>query len=171
MNALSTSPLFSHKYALSIAALSAAGLLITVFLMQYWGGMAPCSLCVTQRWPHGVALVLGIVAILPITAPPLRRILLAAIAIAFAITAGIGGYHAGVEYGWFAGPTACSGTISSDTVEDLKRQLMAQPVIRCDEVAWSLFGISLAGYNFLISIALAIFCAISSLAGAERGRR
>ncbi len=143
MSMLSASPIFSHRNASGIAALAAAGLLIAVFAMQYIGGLAPCSLCLTQRWPHGAALLLGLIAFMPITAAPARRLLLALIALSFAITAGIGAYHAGVEYGWFAGPTACSGTISGNTVEELKRQLMAQPVVRCDEVAWSLFGVSL----------------------------
>jgi disulfide bond formation protein DsbB len=171
MSTISTSPLLSHRNAASIAALAAAGLLIAVFAMQYIGGLAPCSLCLTQRWPHSVALALGLIALMPITAAPARRLLLALIALSFAVTAGIGAYHAGVEYGWFEVPTACSGTISGNTVEELKRQLMAQPVVRCDEVAWSLFGVSLAGYNFLASSALALFCATAAFRSAEKFRR
>ena len=171
MSTISTSPLLSHRNAASIAALAAAGLLIAVFAMQYIGGLAPCSLCLTQRWPHSVALALGLIALMPITAAPARRLLLALIALSFAVTAGIGAYHAGVEYGWFAVPTACSGTISGNTVEELKRQLMAQPVVRCDEVAWSLFGVSLAGYNFLASSPLALFCATAAFRSAEKFRR
>jgi disulfide bond formation protein DsbB len=171
MSTISTSPLLSHRNAASIAALAAAGLLIAVFAMQYIGGLAPCSLCLTQRWPHSVALALGLIALMPITAAPARRLLLALIALSFAVTAGIGAYHAGVEYGWFAVPTACSDTISGNTVEELKRQLMAQPVVRCDEVAWSLFGVSLAGYNFLASSALALFCATAAFRSAEKFRR
>ena len=171
MSTISTYPLLSHRNAASIAALAAAGLLVAVFAMQYIGGLAPCSLCLTQRWPHSVALALGLIALMPITAAPARRLLLALIALSFAVTAGIGAYHAGVEYGWFAGPTACSGTISGNTVEELKRQLMAQPVVRCDEVAWSLFGVSLAGYNFLASSALALFCATAAFRSAEKFRR
>ena len=171
MSALSAFPLFSHRNAAAIAALAAAGLLITVFAMQYIGGLAPCSLCLTQRWPHGIALALSIIALMPITAAPARKLLLVLIALSFAVTAGIGFYHAGVEYGWCAGPSACSGSITGNTVEELKRALMAQPVVRCDEVAWSLFGISLAGYNFLASGALAIFCAIAALFGTEKFRR
>jgi disulfide bond formation protein DsbB len=171
MSTISTSPLLSHRNAASIAALAAAGLLIAVFAMQYIGGLAPCSLCLTQRWPHSVALALGLIALMPITAAPARRLLLALIALSFAVTAGIGAYHAGVEYGWFAVPTACSGTISGNTVEELKRQLMAQPVVGCDEIAWSLFGVSLAGYNFLASSALSVFCATAAFRSAEKFRR
>jgi len=72
-----------------------------------------------------------------------------------------------VEQGIFAGPTTCSGGITGDSVEELRRKLMAAPIIRCDEVAWSLFGISLAGYNVIASAALAIFSGVSALRGRE----
>ena len=120
-----------------------------------------------QRWPHGIALALGLLAMMPITGVTTRRILLTMISLAFATTAGIGAYHAGVEYGWFPGPATCSGNIDANTIAELKRQLLAQPVVRCDEVAWSLLGLSFAGYNFLISSTLAIFCAISAFVGAK----
>ena len=94
-----------------------------------------------------------------------RRVLLLLCAVAFAASAGIGIYHVGVEQGLFAGPTACSGTITGDSVEELRRALVAAPVVRCDQVAWSLFGISLAGYNVLASVALALFSAGAALYG------
>jgi len=161
------SQLFSHRKATNLAVLIAASLLIAVFAMQYIGGLAPCTLCLTQRWPHGIALALSLLAMMPITGVQTRRILLTMISLAFATTAGIGAYHAGVEYGWFVGPTACSGNIDGNTVTELKRQLLAQPVVRCDEIAWSFLGISLAGYNFLISSTIAIFCATSAFFGAK----
>lgn len=167
MSAPPISRLFSHRKATYIAVLIAASLLISVFAIQYIGGLAPCSLCITQRWPHGIALALGLLAIMPITGAKTRRVLLTMISLAFATTAGIGAYHAGVEYGWFVGPTTCSGNIDGNTIAELKRQLLAQPVVRCDEVAWSLLGISLAGYNFLISSTLTIFCAMSVFVGAK----
>ena len=170
MSTPTISQLFSHRKATNLAALTAAGLLIAVFAMQYIGGLAPCSLCLTQRWPHGIALALSLLAMMPITGAPTRRILLTMISLAFATTASIGAYHAGVEYGWFVGPATCSGNIDGNTVAELKRQLLAQPVVRCDEVPWSLLGISLAGYNFLISGTLAIFCATSAFVGAKNLR-
>jgi disulfide bond formation protein DsbB len=104
---------------------------------------------------------------MPIIGAPARRFLLIMISIAFATTAGIGAYHAGIEYGWFIGPTTCSGNIDGNTIDELKRQLLAQPVVRCDEVTWSLLGISLAGYNFFISSALTTICGISLFVGAK----
>lgn len=138
-------------------------LLLAVFAMQYLGGLAPCKLCIWQRWPHGAVILFGGLALLPAVSDSGRRVLLGLCALSYAATAGIGFYHAGVEYGFFEGPTACSGTIAADNIEELRRQLMAAPVVRCDEVPWSLFGISLAGYNFLVSGALAAFCAVAAL--------
>jgi disulfide bond formation protein DsbB len=131
--------------------------------MEYGFGVAPCNLCVLQRWPHGAVIPLGIMGFVPAVSDSGRRVLLMLCAVAFAITAGIGVYHVGVEQGIFAGPSACSGGITGDSVEELRRKLMAAPVIRCDEVAWSLFGISLAGYNVLASAALAVFSAVVAL--------
>jgi len=167
MYASPISKLFSYQKAIYLAVLVSASLLISVFAIQYIGQLAPCSLCLTQRWPHGIALALGLLAMMPIIGAPARRFLLIMISIAFATTAGIGAYHAGIEYGWFIGPTTCSGNIDGNTIDELKRQLLAQPVMRCDEVTWSLLGISLAGYNFFISSALTTICGISLFVGAK----
>ncbi len=165
MTSLTSSPAdwLKPRTAAALAGGAALLLLLAVFAAQYLGGLAPCKLCLWQRWPHGAAVVFGGMALLPAASDSGRRLLLGLCALAFATTAGIGFYHAGVEYGWFEGPTACSGSISASNIEDLRRQLMAAPVVRCDEVPWSLFGISLAGYNFLISSALAAFSAVAAL--------
>lgn len=151
--------------AATVATGAAAGLLVAVFAMEHIGGLAPCDLCVLQRWPHGAVVLLGGLALVPSISEGGRRLLLGLCALAFVITAGIGVYHVGVEQGIFTGPTACSGGISGDTVEELQRKLMAAPIVRCDEVAWSLFGISLAGYNVIASVALAVFSAAAALRG------
>ena len=160
MSSLSTGLRLSPRTASLSVALAAAGLLAAVFVMEYGFGVAPCNLCVLQRWPHGAVIPLALVAFLPAISDKGRRVLLLLCAAAFATTAGIGIYHVGVEQGIFAGPSACSGGITGDSVEELRRKLMAAPVIRCNEVAWSLFGVSLAGYNVLASSALAVFSAV-----------
>jgi disulfide bond formation protein DsbB len=165
MSSLSTDPQLSLRTASLFVTLAAAGLLATVFVMEYGFGVAPCSLCLLQRWPHGAVIPLGIVAFLPVISDNGRRVLLLLCAVAFATTAGIGIYHVGVEEGIFAGPSACSGGITGNSIEELRRKLMAAPVIRCNEVAWSLFGISLAGYNVLASTVLAGFSAVIGLRG------
>lgn len=165
MSSYSPPQLLPPRKAATIATIAAAGLLIAVFAMEHIGGLAPCNLCVLQRWPHGAVVVLGLLAMLPAISESGRRLLLGLCALAFAITAGIGVYHVGVEQGIFAGPTACSGGITGDSVEELQRKLMAAPIVRCDEVPWSLFGISLAGYNVIASAGLAVFSLVTALRG------
>lgn len=138
MNALSTARLL----ALAVPAALMAGALGS----QYIGGLYPCEMCMWQRWPHYTAIALALLAfVLPSRARPLT--LLAAIAIL--ISGGIGLFHAGVEYGWWQGLTRCSTVGGSSNV---LADIMSAPLVRCDEVQWSLFGISLAGFNAIISL-------------------
>lgn len=122
---------------------------------QYWGGLAPCKLCIWQRWPYVATIVAALLALIVYRRPGARRFLVGICALAFAIGGGIAVYHAGVEQGWFPGPGSCSGAATmAETVEDLRRLLLTQPVVRCDEIQWSLFGVSMAGYNAIISLIL-----------------
>ncbi|WP_380878741.1 dihydroneopterin aldolase [Sphingomonas sp. DBB INV C78] len=114
---------------------------------QYVGGLYPCEMCHWQRWPHYAAIALAILAFL---IRPAARPLTILAAIAILVSGAIGGFHAGVEYGWWEGLTRCS-TIGSSG--DVLADIMSAPLVRCDEVQWSLFGISLAGWNALISLA------------------
>src|SRR5579862_4491887 len=143
----------------------------TALLSQYWGGLIPCELCLLQRWPWRVAIVLAAVAWLAGDRVPLTAAALA-FALLFFISAGLGFYHVGVEQHWFAGPTACSASagLTATTIEELRRQLEAAPVVMCDQVQWALFGISLAGWNVVASLALAGFCAASAAWLAPRRR-
>jgi disulfide bond formation protein DsbB len=127
-------------------------------LSQYWGGLAPCELCLLQRWPWGIAIVISFVATMVGSRPALPWVagLLAAV---FAVSSILAFYHVGVEQHWFAGPSACSGTATAaDTVEALKAQILRQQPVRCDEVAWSPGGISLAGWNLLASLVMTGCC-------------
>jgi disulfide bond formation protein DsbB len=165
MSSLSNDPSLSLRQACLYVVVAAAGLLAIVFIMEHGFGIAPCQLCLLQRWPHAAVIPLGLLALVPAVSDSGRRLLLLLCAVAFAITAGIGGYHVGVEQGIFEGPTACSGGITGDSVEELRRKLTAAPIVKCNEVAWSLFGVSLAGYNVLASSALAMFSLIIGLRG------
>ena len=91
-------------------------------------------------------------------------------AAAFLIGAGIAAYHVGVEQYWWAGTEACTGaaTGSARSVDELRAQIMTAPTARCDEIAWSLFGVSMAGYNFLFSLVLAGFAALAARANLRR---
>lgn len=141
-----------------VVVLASAGMLLAALGFQYLGGYPPCPLCHLQRYPYVATLLLGLVA-LPLHGR-LRALPIWLAAIGFAVTAAIGAYHAGIEYGWWPGPDSCSGSVGFDatTIEELRAALEAAPVVRCDEIPWSLAGISMAGYNALIAGALTLFC-------------
>lgn len=135
-----------------LAALGSAALLLGALFFQYVLGMAPCQLCIWQRWPHLAAVVLGgVIWLIPSSAIAVLG------AVAAAASGAIGVYHTGVERGWFEGPTACSGSIdfSSLSAEQLLDRVMAAPVVRCDEVPWELFTLSMASWNAIVSFVLA----------------
>lgn len=128
----------------------AAATLGTVYASQYLGGLQPCKLCLYQRWPWWVA---GGLALLGLALPQLRRGGLMLAGLAIWVGAGIALYHTGVEQKWWSGPASCSGGSMPDSLEALRALIFSAPVVRCDEIAWSLFGISMAGYNALLSVA------------------
>ncbi len=134
-----------------LVAAASAGLLLGAYLSQHVGGLAPCPLCLIQRWPHFAVVALGLAAAL--AGGRARAGLLALCAPALLVSAGYGVYHAGVEQGWFA--SACAAPMSGGSIEDIRAQIMAAPLVRCDEVPWSLAGLSLAGWNALASVVVA----------------
>ncbi|MEO8724138.1 MAG: disulfide bond formation protein B [Sphingobium sp.] len=149
---------------MSFAALSNARLLAImtpVVLLggaigsQYLGGLHPCEMCMWQRWPHLVAIFLALGAIAMRATPKVSAALTAFAALAIATSGGIGAFHAGVEYGWWQGITACSVAAVAGNAQDMLKAIMAAPLVRCDVAPWSLFGVSLAGYNALISLGAA----------------
>jgi len=116
--------------------------------------MAPCKLCIWQRYPHVVAIVLGALA-LSFENAWLRTGIILAGALSAATTAVIGVYHAGVEQDIFEGPTSCTASaIDNVSADDLLAQIMAAPLVRCDDIPWQLAGISMAGWNAIVSIVL-----------------
>lgn len=142
----------------------ASAMLGGAFAFQYLGGLAPCVLCLYQRWPHAAAILLGILAlILAARSPAASRWLAVLGGLALLTSAGIGLYHVGVEQLWWAGTSECGSTGTPDSLEALKQQLMAQPVVRCTDIAWEMFGISMAGYNFLLSAGAGIVAIALSL--------
>lgn len=140
----------NRKTLILLATLGSAALLIGAFGFQHLGGLAPCKLCLWQRWPHGAAVLIGAVGL----ALPLASVALLG-AVAAAATAAIGVYHTGIERAWWEGPAACSaGDISGLTPEQLMEQILAAPLVRCDEVAWEMFGLSMASWNAILSLGL-----------------
>lgn len=142
-----------------VLAVCAAAILIGALGFQYLGGLAPCPLCTWQRYALIVAMVLALSSALAMDNT--ARVLLALAGVAFVVSAGIGGFQVGVEQGWWQGTQACAGgQPTAGTLDQLLTQVQGKPPARCDEVAWSLFGISLAGYNFFISLALGAVAAV-----------
>jgi disulfide bond formation protein DsbB len=142
-----------------LALLLPLALLGGAFGSQYLGGLYPCEMCYWQRWPHGAAILLAALAFTaPATSPRSRTFTLLA-ALAIAISGAIGVYHAGVELGFFEGLTTCTATARAASTEELLNQIMKVPLIRCDQVQWAFLGISMAGWNAILSLsgAAAIF--------------
>lgn len=135
---------------IALAAGGSAALLLGAYAFQHLGGLPPCKLCIWQRYPHVLAIVIALVA-LRLT----NRLLAALGALAALTTAGIGLFHVGVEQGWWEGPTSCSaGPVGGLSADALLDQIMTAPLVRCDEIAWDMLGISMAGWNALFSLGL-----------------
>ena len=139
----------AHWLALGVPAVLLGGALA----FEYGVGLFPCEMCWWQRYPHIAALALALLGFVL----PQRRLLVPLAALAILVSGAIGGFHAGVEYGWWEGLTTCSTALPAG--DDPLAAIMNAPVIRCDVAPWDLWGVSLAGWNFLFSTAgaLAIF--------------
>ncbi len=133
-----------------IAAAGSLALLAGAFIFQAFG-YAPCKLCIVQRWPHAAAILVGGAVL----ASGWRQ--LSWVGALAALTTGLTGvYHSGIERGYWQGPTTCtSNGVTGVSPEDLLNQILAAPLIRCDEVAWSMLGLSMASWNAVLSFALA----------------
>lgn len=137
-----------------IALLLPLTLIAGALASQVLGGLYPCEMCHWQRWPHYAAIGLAALSfVVPRTSGKRALVILAGVAIL--VSGAIGVFHAGVEYHWWQGITACANTLGA-TGGDLLAAIVRQPVVRCDVPQWTLFGISLAGFNAILSIAGAL---------------
>ncbi len=143
----------SIRTAAWLAFLLPAGLLGGALISQYGFGLYPCEMCMWQRWPHLVAIILAAAA-LAFRKMSIALPLVVAAAFAILISGLIGGFHAGVEYDWWEGLTSCSTNLPAGG--DMLDSIMNAPLVRCDVAPWTLFGISLAGFNFLLSVGGAV---------------
>lgn len=131
-----------------VAVAGSVALMLGALGFQYIGGYAPCKMCLWQRWPHGLAIALGLlIIVLP------KRVFALLGALLMAVSTGLGLYHAGVEQKWWQGPTSCtgSGLTTSDNLLDFSTPVT---LVLCDEIVWDLLGITMAGYNAILSIIL-----------------
>ncbi len=112
-------------------------------------GYAPCKMCYWQRWPHAAAILIGTLALVQ---PKYRAALAWLGALAAALTSGIGFFHSGVEQKWWDGPTSCTGSGRMDNIDLLSTDIT--PIVMCDDIAWSIMGLSMATLNGLFSLVL-----------------
>ena len=137
-----------------LALLVPAALLAGAWGFQLIGGLYPCEMCHWQRWPHYAALAFAVLAFV-VGGARTKATLVAGAAALVAVSGAIGVFHAGVEYHWWQGVTACTQTVSTVGLssDQALKDLLAAPIVRCDAAQWTLLGISLAGWNALLSIA------------------
>jgi disulfide bond formation protein DsbB len=155
-------PPLATEHGIFICGTIAAGLYGGALLFQYVGGLAPCSLCLWQRWPHIIIILLAVCA--PLLRMP--RLVLTGIAITAAVSVVLAAYHAGVEWRFWAGPGGCTANLDTGgDLASLTDSLLATPIVRCDEVAWSFLGLSMAGWNSLFSLDIWLIALISLTQG------
>ncbi len=138
--------LLARRLALGVPALLLAG----AYISQFGFGLYPCEMCMWQRYPHFAAVVLGLVATVQVPG----RVWIALAGVAILASGVIGGFHAGVEYGWWQGITDCALTVASGG--NALDAVLSAPLTRCDQAPWTLLGVSLAGWNFIVSTSAAI---------------
>ncbi|MDV3458145.1 disulfide bond formation protein B [Sphingomonas sp. HF-S4] len=137
-------------------------LLPAALLAGAWGsqlfGLVPCEMCHWQRWPHYAAIPVALLAFAPV-ARPVKMLFVLFAGVLIAVSGTIGVFHAGVEYHWWQGITACTAPIGHGDPMEMLTQALRRPIVRCDVPQWTLFGISLAGFNAILSLggAVAIF--------------
>jgi disulfide bond formation protein DsbB len=125
---------------------------------QIFGGLVPCEMCHWQRWPHYAAIIVAACSF-AIPHRPTRMLFVLFAGVLIAVSGAIGVFHAGVEYHWWPGITPCSTNVAHGDPMAILREQIGKPLIRCDAAQWELFGISLAGFNAILSLAgtVAIF--------------
>lgn len=139
----------SDRAAAGLAGGGAAALLAGAYGFQYLGGLVPCEMCWWQRWALFACLALAALAL-----ATGRRIVGLAALLALAANAGIALFHAGVEQKWWDGITRCTAPPASGDSAAVLADILAAPLVRCDAIPWSLGGVSMAGWNAIISLIL-----------------
>ena len=160
------------KKAAALAFLIGLATILAAWASQLWGGLVPCELCLGERLPYYWGLpILAVVLILwnrlPLTVWYLAMLVVAAI---FVWSIYLGVFHAGVEWKFWPGPTACTSSGNSLDLNQLS-DLNAVKVVQCDQIQWQFLGISLAGYNALVSLLIVVLLALALLDQRRRTRR
>ena len=151
-----------------IALLLPLGLLGGALGSQYIGGLHPCEMCYWQRWPHAFAIVAAALAFTARAESSRSRNLTLLAALAITVSGIIGVYHAGIEAKIFEGFTTCTNLVTGGSTADMLKQISAAPLVRCDQVQWSFLGISMAGWNAILSLGGAATILFLTLKGSRR---
>jgi disulfide bond formation protein DsbB len=171
INMIRARPVASAAIAIAVAG---AATVLGAWFFQYALGLKPCPLCLEQRYAYYFAIPLAVMVLLGDHVGASRKVLFAAlvaITLGMLYNAGLGVYHSGIEWKWWAGPQECSGPLDDLSAPGgLLERLQSISVVRCDEAAWRFLGLSLAGYNALISLALAAIAAWAAAAEWQRLR-
>ena len=144
----------AFRQTLLFSGLTSFSLLASAISFEFFYDLVPCKLCVWQRWPHVIIIAITLVGLSILN----KTWILLLISLSAIVTGIIGLYHTGIEQGWWSGPLGCSSQFGSETdISNLTTLLLETPVVKCDEIVWSLFNISMAGWNSLVSFFIAIF--------------
>jgi disulfide bond formation protein DsbB len=156
--------LTERRTAALMILLVAAATIGTVLFSEAVLGLIPCQLCYLQRQPYYLALPVALALVLLPAPDAVRRGGLAVLALTFLVSAGLGAYHAGVEWGFWLGPSDCGGAAApaASGMGDFLKQLETMRVVSCTEAAGRFLGLSMAGWNALVSLALAAFAALAA---------
>ena len=149
-------PMTDLARAKALAILVPAALLAGAWGSEIWGGLNPCEMCWWQRYAHLAGLGFALLAVALACLPDRGRSLVWLAALGIFASGAIGAYHAGVEAKLFQGFTQCTSTTAGLSGDDLLAQIMRAPLTRCDQVQWEFLGISMAGWNAIISIVFAL---------------
>ncbi|MCC7260860.1 MAG: disulfide bond formation protein B [Alphaproteobacteria bacterium] len=151
------------RYALMLLLAASVLTLGSALVSQYGFGLHPCTLCMWQRWPYAGVIAMALLSLL-VSHNGGQRALLSLCSLSLAVGTGIAVYHTGVEYGIFEGLQGCSGDLQENaTIEEMRRAIMEASSVRCDEPALVVLGISMAGWNALVSGALTLYGSYSLL--------
>lgn len=155
---------------IALVGLGCLALIAGAWFFEIVVGLRPCKLCLEQRLPHYAAMGLAAVGLVLARSPRLQWLVLLGLAGLMLWSTGLGVYHAGVEWGWFAGPNDCGGAAAPAAagVQDFMKQLQTTRVVACTEAAWRWLGLSLAGWNAIASLGL-LGLALLGLRGTTRG--
>jgi disulfide bond formation protein DsbB len=159
VTSLDLQQMFDHPRVVpSLVMAVCLGSLGTALASQYWGGLQPCILCIYQRWAYVGAFAFGLAALGLGNWPRARQALVALAGLTFLAGAAIAAFHVGVEQHWWRGTTECHApALDPDlSIEELRKRMLESRFVPCDVIPWSLFGISMAGYNAIFSLGLGL---------------